>query len=130
MWQTLAEAYKDRDDLRLAKFDATANDLDTGEEIEDFPTIILYTKTENEEIDYRGKFWNYHITFYCPFLLGKRDYESLAKFIETREFEEYQEEESDFDDDELDISNFETEEEEKEEEDELEETKKEIHDEL
>ena len=35
--------------------------------------------------------------------LGKRNYESLAKFIETGEFEEYLETESDFDEDEDDV---------------------------
>ena len=55
MWQKLADAYKDREDLRIAKFDATANDLDNGEEIEDFPTIILYRKSDNQEIEYTGR---------------------------------------------------------------------------
>ena len=39
--------------------------------------------------------------------LGKRDYESLAKFIETGDFEEYEETESDFIDDEDDGLQFE-----------------------
>ena len=39
--------------------------------------------------------------------LGKRNYESLAKFIETGEFEEYQEPESDFEDeDEIEFDDF------------------------
>lgn len=67
VWEKLAEAYKDREDLRLAKFDATSNDLDDGEEIEDFPTVILYRKTDNQEIDYRGKVKLYSIKFYTPF---------------------------------------------------------------
>ena len=54
MWQKLADAYKDREDLRIAKFDATANDLDNGEEIVDFPTILLYRKSDNQEIEYTG----------------------------------------------------------------------------
>ena len=56
VWQKLADAYKDREDLRIAKFDATANDLDNGEEIEDFPTIILYRKSDNQEIEYTGRY--------------------------------------------------------------------------
>ena len=39
------------------------------------------------------------ISFLLSSHLGKRDYESLAKFIETGEFEEYEETVSDFDDD-------------------------------
>ena len=54
MWEKLAEDYKDREDLRLAKFDGTANDLDSGDEVDDFPSIILYRKNDNEEIDYTG----------------------------------------------------------------------------
>ena len=56
MWQKLADDYKDREDLRIAKFDATANDLDNGEEIEDFPTILLYRKSDNQEIEYTGRY--------------------------------------------------------------------------
>ena len=56
VWQQLGEAYKDREDFRIAKFDATANDLDNGEEIEDFPTIILYRKSDNQEIEYTGRY--------------------------------------------------------------------------
>ena len=55
MWQKLADAYKDREDFRIAKFDATANDLDNGEEIVDFPTILLYRKSDNQEIEYTGR---------------------------------------------------------------------------
>ena len=61
MWQKLADDYKDREDLRIAKFDATANDLDNGEEIEDFPTILLYRKSDNQEIEYTG-------------IIGEREY--------------------------------------------------------
>ena len=56
VWQQLGEAYKHREDFRIAKFDATANDLDNGEEIEDFPTIILYRKSDNQEIEYTGRY--------------------------------------------------------------------------
>ena len=72
---------------------------------------------------------------------GKRDYDSLAKFIETGEFEEYLEEEADFDDDEINLSDLENvemdeegtvenEEKTKDAVEENEETEKEIHDEL
>ena len=61
VWQELADAYKDREDLRIAKFDATANDLDNGEEIVDFPTILLYRKSDNQEIEYTG-------------IIGEREY--------------------------------------------------------
>ena len=40
---------------------------------------------------------------------GKRDYESLTKFIETGEFEEHEETVSDFDDDEIHFEDLDTE---------------------
>merc|ERR1711936_956157 len=50
-----------------------------GTEIEGFPTLIMYKKETNEAIDYNGK----------------RDLESIVKFIETGEQEEEPEEEED-----------------------------------
>ena len=47
------------------------------------------------------------ISFLLLSPLGKRDYESLAKFIETGDFEEYEETVSDFTDDEDDGLQFE-----------------------
>ena len=47
------------------------------------------------------------ISFLLISSLGKRDYENLAKFIETGDFEEYEETESDFIDDEDDGLQFE-----------------------
>ena len=68
--------------------------------------------------------------------LGKRDYESLAKFIETGDFEEYEETVSDFDDEDYglqfdDIGNEKENDEEKEEiDDVIEEITEKKHDEL
>lgn len=97
--------------------------------------MILYRKTDNEEIDYRGGVQLYSTNFLISIFPGKRDYDSLAKFIETGEFEEYVEEEADFDDDEIEFRDFEYVESDKEEKEEnviekIEEPGKEIHDEL
>jgi len=78
IWDQIAEKYEGRKDLVLAKVDATENEVD-GTEIEGFPTLIMYKKETNEAIDYNGK----------------RDLESIVKFIETGEQEEEPEEEED-----------------------------------
>jgi len=91
-WDALGEKYKDSNDLIIAKIDGTENEVD-GVEIDGFPTIKMYKKETNEEIDYTGK----------------RDMEDLVKFIETGEQEEAEEEDEeegeddeDFDEDEED----------------------------
>merc|ERR1712002_723194 len=79
-WDALGEKYKDSNDLIIAKIDGTENEVD-GVEIDGFPTIKMYKKETNEEIDYTGK----------------RDMEDLVKFIETGEQEEAEEEDEDED---------------------------------
>jgi hypothetical protein len=67
----LAEKYKDRDDIIIAKMDATANEIEEVQ-VEGFPTIAFIKKETNEIIDYTGK----------------RDLESFDKFLTTGEQEE------------------------------------------
>lgn len=43
----LGEAFKSKEDIVIAKIDATANELEHTK-IENFPTIKLYTKGDNE----------------------------------------------------------------------------------
>jgi len=75
IWDQIAEKYADRKDLVIAKVDGTENEVD-GAEVEGFPTLIMYKKETNEAVDYTGK----------------RDLESIVKFIETGEQEEAEEE--------------------------------------
>lgn len=65
VWEELGEAYKDRDDLIIAKFDATANEAE-GVEIRGYPTLKWYPKGNKEGEDYGGE----------------RDLESFKKFID------------------------------------------------
>merc|ERR1712025_104940 len=81
IWDQLGEKYSTKGDLVIAKVDSTKNEID-GVDIEGFPTIKMFKKETNEEIDY----------------LGKKDLESMVKFIETGEQEEV-EEEDDYDED-------------------------------
>merc|ERR1712236_66494 len=82
----IAEKYKDRKDLVIAKMDATENELD-GIEIEGFPTLMMFKKETNERIDY----------------VDKRKLDELVKFIETGEQVEAEEDdEDDWEDDEDD----------------------------
>jgi len=81
IWDQLGEKYSAKGDLVIAKVDSTKNEID-GVDIEGFPTIKMFKKETNEEIDY----------------LGKKDLESMVKFIETGEQEEV-EEEDDYDED-------------------------------
>ena len=43
VWQRLGDAFDGRDDVLIAKMDATANYLD-GLQIHSFPTLTLFTK--------------------------------------------------------------------------------------
>eukprot|EP00092_Neocalanus_flemingeri_P004114 GFUD01004426.1.p1 GENE.GFUD01004426.1~~GFUD01004426.1.p1 ORF type:complete len:519 (+),score=155.88 GFUD01004426.1:230-1786(+) len=81
IWDQIAEKYQDRKDLVIAKIDATENEVD-GAEVEGFPTLKMYKKESNEAVDY----------------VGKRDFESIVKFIETGEQEEAEEEDEPEDD--------------------------------
>merc|ERR1711874_807040 len=82
IWDQIGEKYSDKGDLVIAKVDSTKNEID-GVDIEGFPTIKMFKKESNEEIEY----------------IGKKDLESMVKFIETGEQEEADEEE-DYDEDE------------------------------
>ena len=84
--------------------DAVENEVD-GVDISGFPTLIMFKKETNEQIDYIGWFSS---VFFLPFLytmifLGGRNLEELTKFIETGEQEEADEpEEPEEDDEDLD----------------------------
>lgn len=94
--------------------DSTKNEID-GVDIEGFPTIKMFKKETNEEIEY----------------IGKKDLESLVKFIETGEQEEADEEEEDYDEDyDDDFGDDEGGEDEDGEEDEVEKESTDAHDEL
>merc|ERR1712192_215683 len=102
--------------MGIAKVDSTKNEID-GIDIEGFPTIKMFKKETNEEIEY----------------VGKKDLESMVKFIETGEQEEAEEEEDydedyDVDDDFGDDEDEDADEE--EEEDEVEDLLTDAHDEL
>ncbi|XP_054713407.1 protein disulfide-isomerase-like isoform X1 [Uloborus diversus] len=86
IYDELGEKYKDRDDVVIAKMDATTNELEHTK-ITSFPTIKLYKKESNEVVDYNGE----------------RTLEGLSRFIESggvdgasvKEEEEDEEEEKD-----------------------------------
>lgn len=67
IYDQLAEKFKDREDIVIAKIDATANELENTK-ISSFPTITLYKK------DDKSKVVEYN---------GERTLEGLTKFIET-----------------------------------------------
>lgn len=65
-WDELGDMFKDKDDIVIAKMDATANEVD-GVNIQGFPTLKLYKKGTNEIIDYNNE----------------RDVKNMAKFLES-----------------------------------------------
>uniref|UniRef100_H3CIQ9 Protein disulfide-isomerase n=1 Tax=Tetraodon nigroviridis TaxID=99883 RepID=H3CIQ9_TETNG len=65
-WEKLAEKFADRDDIIIAKFDATANEVDSLE-IKGFPTLKYFPLGERYVVDYTGK----------------RDLETLSKFLDN-----------------------------------------------
>jgi len=85
IWDQIGEKYKDKGDLVIAKMDSTKNEID-GVDIEGFPTIKMFKKETNEEVEY----------------VGKKDLESMVKFIETGEQEEAEEEEEDYEEEDYD----------------------------
>jgi len=66
VWDKLGEAFADRDDIVIAKSDATANEFD-GVEVSGFPTLKYFPKGEKKIVDYSGG----------------RDFDSLKKFVEN-----------------------------------------------
>jgi len=85
IWDELGQKYSEKGDLVIAKLDSTKNEIE-GVDIEGFPTIKMFKKETNEEIEY----------------VGKKDLETMVKFLETGEQEEAEEEEDydeDYDDD-------------------------------
>merc|ERR1712020_206369 len=64
-WDKLGEKYADRDDIVIAKVDATANEIENVK-VSGFPTIKLFSKGDNKEIAYDGK----------------RELEDFVKFLE------------------------------------------------
>jgi len=66
IYEQLGDKYKDRDDVVVAKMDATANELEHTK-INSFPTIKLYKKGTNQVVDFNGE----------------RTLEGLTQFIES-----------------------------------------------
>ncbi|GAB1597283.1 protein disulfide-isomerase-like [Argonauta hians] len=66
IWDDLGEKFKEREDIVIAKMDATANDLQDIK-ISSFPTLKYFPKDSDEVIDYNGA----------------RTLDSLVKFLES-----------------------------------------------
>ncbi|TGZ42704.1 hypothetical protein CRM22_011219 [Opisthorchis felineus] len=54
IWEKLGEAYKDQDDIIIAKMDATVNEAE-GLKVHSFPTLKYYAKGSSEAVDYSGE---------------------------------------------------------------------------
>uniref|UniRef100_A0A8W8ICK7 protein disulfide-isomerase n=1 Tax=Magallana gigas TaxID=29159 RepID=A0A8W8ICK7_MAGGI len=66
IWDELAEKFKDRDDLVIAKMDSTANEVEQVK-VQSFPTLKFFPKGSQQVVDYNGE----------------RTLEALAKFVES-----------------------------------------------
>ena len=66
IWDQLAESLADKDDVVVAKMDATVNEL-SHTRVRSFPTIRLYKKGDNEAEEYNGE----------------RTLEGITKFLTT-----------------------------------------------
>jgi len=88
VWDKLGAHFKDRDDIVIAKSDATANEF-ADVEVQGFPTLKWFPKgEENKIVDYNGG----------------RDLDSLIKFVENGgEVPEEAEEDDEEDEDEEEI---------------------------
>ncbi|CAH8862753.1 unnamed protein product [Trichobilharzia szidati] len=65
-WEELAEAFKNSDDIIIAKMDSTVNEVEDLK-VTSFPTLKYYPKNSDEVIDYTGD----------------RSFEALKKFVES-----------------------------------------------
>jgi len=68
LWTELAEKVKDRENIVITKFDATANSVPPEITIQGYPTLILYTEKHKEGFEYEGE----------------RTLEELEKFINEK----------------------------------------------
>lgn len=66
IYDELGESMKERDDVVIAKMDATANELEHTK-VNSFPTIKLYLKETNEAVEF----------------VGERTLEGMKKFVES-----------------------------------------------
>jgi protein disulfide-isomerase A1 len=67
IWTELAEKVKDKENVVIAKFDATANSLPEGISVPGYPSLILFTEKHN--------LWEYS---------GDRTLEDLEKFLNEK----------------------------------------------
>lgn len=66
IWDELAEKFKDRDDLVIAKMDSTANEVEQVK-VQSFPTLKFFPKGSQQIVDYNGE----------------RTLDALTKFVES-----------------------------------------------
>lgn len=66
IWDQLGEAYKDHENIVIAKMDSTANELETVK-VQGFPTLKYFMAGDNKVVDYNGE----------------RTFEGLKKFLES-----------------------------------------------
>ncbi|XP_059186921.1 protein disulfide-isomerase A2 isoform X2 [Centropristis striata] len=82
IWEQLGEKYADKDDIIIAKMDATANEVESLN-IQGFPTLKYYPAGDKEVVDYTGN----------------RDLETMSKFLDAGGVLPKEESEEDDDDD-------------------------------
>ena len=66
IWDQLGEAYKDHENIVIAKMDSTANELETVK-VQGFPTLKYFMAGDNKVVDYNGE----------------RTLEGLKRFLES-----------------------------------------------
>jgi Thioredoxin domain-containing protein len=54
VWDEVAEFLSTKEDVLVAKMDSTVNEL-AHTKVRSFPTIKLYKKNDNEEVEYNGE---------------------------------------------------------------------------